>query len=677
MLILFAINVSNCQQESANWYFGNNAGLNFSNGLVTPLLDGKLRTNEGCATISNNNGELLFYTDGIRVWDRNHNVMPNGNGLLGNPSSTQSAIIVPKPNSNSVFYIFTVSAGGDNDGLRYSEVNLDLNNGDGDISSLKNKLLVTPSSEKISAVQHANGKDFWVIAHGWNNSNLLAYKVSELGVDLNPIISTLGAFHGGESKNTIGYMKISPNGKKIALAKWHIDSFVELFDFDSRTGNVYNAILLDNVFESTPDSGAYGIEFSPDSRLLYVSNLNLKIFSSSLHQFDLSSYNKPDIINSNTILYNGRDVLSGIQLALDGRIYISNSLSSSLDFIDNPNIKGVDCNYTNKGLNLNGRSTVFGLPPFIQSFFVGSIETHDVCMGTLSDFSIDTQEPIDEVLWDFGDGITSTELSPEHLFTTYGVYEVKAEIKSGYNTYYLSKTIMIYETPIIDVKKNWAICSGVSRTLFLDSTHDAYLWSTSESTSTITVSTPGTYTVTVYKNQPNELGVCVASEELVVIGSGLPEYIDIKLQDWTLNSNSVTINTNGLGDYEYSIDGINFQESNMFTDLTFGEYRVYIKDKNGCGIIDKEVYLLNYPRYFTPNGDGYHDYWKIYFSEIEPDMTVHIFDRYGKFIKQISPSSIGWDGTYNGNKLVSSDYWFLVNRPSKGKQYRGHFSLKR
>ena len=195
------------QKEAAFWYFGINAGVDFNSGVPKAVLDGQLKTNEGCATISNNNGELLFYTDGITVWDKNHDVMLNGQGLLGNPSSTQSAIIVPKPNSNTIYYIFTVTSVGGADGLRYSEVDLDLNNGSGAVNSNKNILLAKPCAEKISAVQHANGSDFWVVTHSWNSSDFLTFKIIEFGVAVAAVKSTIGSFHGGDANNSIGYMK--------------------------------------------------------------------------------------------------------------------------------------------------------------------------------------------------------------------------------------------------------------------------------------------------------------------------------------------------------------------------------------------------------------------------------------------------------------------------------------
>ena len=117
------------QGEAANWYFGVNAGLNFSSGAPVLDLNGQLATNEGCGSISDANGDLLFYTDGITVWEKNHNQMPNGFGLMGDPSSTQSGIIIPLPGSEVIYYIFTVDSSAGDHGFRYSIVDMSFNNG--------------------------------------------------------------------------------------------------------------------------------------------------------------------------------------------------------------------------------------------------------------------------------------------------------------------------------------------------------------------------------------------------------------------------------------------------------------------------------------------------------------------------------------------------------------------
>ncbi len=114
----------------------------------------------------------------------------------------------------------------------------------------------------------------------------------------------------------------------------------------------------------------------------------------------------------------------------------------------------------------------------------------------------------------------------------------------------------------------------------------------------------------------------------------------------------------------------------MFTGLAHGLYKVFVKDLYSCGMDMQEVVLLNYPNFFTPNGDGYHDKWRIEYSTLEPHLKVTIFDRYGKVITAFGASAEGWDGTYNGAQLPSTDYWFVVTRED-GRELKGHFSMLR
>jgi gliding motility-associated-like protein len=172
--------------------------------------------------------------------------------------------------------------------------------------------------------------------------------------------------------------------------------------------------------------------------------------------------------------------------------------------------------------------------------------------------------------------------------------------------------------------------------------------------------------------------ICSSTKNFTVVKSNIATIQEIISSDWTDNNNtiSVQLHNNSQGDYEYSLNGIDFQDSNVFSNLEAGEYTVFVKDKNGCGMVSDELYLLMYPKFFTPNGDGFNDFWKIKFSENEPNLTVKIFDRYGKLVKQLATNSMGWDGTYLGKAVPSSDYWFVVTR-NNGKEYKGHFSLKR
>jgi len=218
-----------------------------------------------------------------------------------------------------------------------------------------------------------------------------------------------------------------------------------------------------------------------------------------------------------------------------------------------------------------------------------------------------------------------------------------------------------------------SICEGGSVTLTADSGYN-YEWSNGATSQSIVVHEAGTYSVTLM----NSFGAfsCDATQEFTVVISDVATIESITTTDWTVSNNTITVTASGIGDYVYSINNINFQESSTFTGLTTGIYTVYVMDLNGCGTVSQDVALLNYPAFFTPNGDGFNDTWQIKHANLEPDLKVNIFDRYGKLLTNLNGYDIGWDGTYNGYKLPTSDYWFVVTR-ANGVIHKGHFTLKR
>jgi gliding motility-associated-like protein len=234
--------------------------------------------------------------------------------------------------------------------------------------------------------------------------------------------------------------------------------------------------------------------------------------------------------------------------------------------------------------------------------------------------------------------------------------------------------LFVGEQQTASIETNGVICNDGTTALVAPAGFDAYIWSNGETTQTIYASEAGTYTVEVRRNYGTSY--CYATATAEVIKSSTAKINEIVLGDWTYDHNSITVNVEGQGEYEYSINGVNFSESNTFDNLESGVYNVFVKDINGCGITAQEVVLLNYPKFFTPNGDGTNDKWRIKYSFKEPDFYVSIFDRYGKLITTLSSSSDGWDGTLNGIQLPSTDYWFVVNRED-GRELRGHFSMIR
>lgn len=188
----------------------------------------------------------------------------------------------------------------------------------------------------------------------------------------------------------------------------------------------------------------------------------------------------------------------------------------------------------------------------------------------------------------------------------------------------------------------------------------------------LTVNTEGTYTVKV----TNSLG-CYTLRTINVTASNIAVINSIEVTD-LVNVNSITVFASGQGDYVYSIDSVSFQESNIFSNLLPGVYTVYVKDKNGCGIATDEVSVLGIPNYFTPNNDGFNDYWNIkgVSSNFYQNASIHIFDRFGKLLKQISPLGQGWDGKYNNQNVPSEDYWYVI-KLQDDRILKGHFTLKR
>lgn len=237
-----------------------------------------------------------------------------------------------------------------------------------------------------------------------------------------------------------------------------------------------------------------------------------------------------------------------------------------------------------------------------------------------------------------------------------------------------SFNIIVGAKPVLTPAPATFICNGLKIKLTADAGFDGYEWSTGETTQSIYVSQSGTYSVSI-KNIYGAFS-CDAVKEFVVTASGVAVIQNIATSDWSSTNNQAEITVTGIGNYVFSLDNINFQSSSTFTNLLPGFYTVYVKDLNGCGTVTDDFVLLNYPKYFTPNGDGYNDTWQIRFSTHEPKLNADIFDRFGRFIIRLKGGEVGWDGTYNGQELFSTDYWFVVTRQD-GKIYRGHFSLKR
>ncbi len=399
---------SNCprsQKQAELWYFGEKAGIDFRTGTAVAQTDENVMTAfKASAVISDSLGNLLFFSDGTKAWDRNFTLMPNATVLSGSRGASQPCIIVPWPGDPTLFYIFTVdiisfpNSVMTTKGLSCTVIDMKLHNGLGDATpTVLNKPMLSPVCQKITAVKHQNEKHYWVIAHEWNSAKFYAYLLTEAGISP-PVVSSVGTINGGTSNdvnNSVGYMKASPDGKKIALVISQ-NRVIEVFDFNNATGEITNP----KTYTTTkPGVNPYGLEFSSDSKMLYVTvfetgGVAQASAPSYVYQFNMrNGLSNPVIVDSVARLR-----IAGIQLATDGRIYLSRtnnilSMRDSLEVIYNPNRPGTACNFSllnnvpGSSFPLLGRKSIYSLPNVVQSFVnVPPFNWDSVCHGDFTQF---------------------------------------------------------------------------------------------------------------------------------------------------------------------------------------------------------------------------------------------------------------------------------------------------
>jgi gliding motility-associated-like protein len=386
IIVLFAA-CAYGQNEANNWYFGHFAGIDFSNACSPQeLTNGQANTVEGSASISDANGNLLFYvstTGGspnnppynnvapYQAFDANHNLMPNGTDLEGHNTSTQGALIIPDPGSSDKYYVFTVEFNG-SQRIFMSRVDMTLNGGLGDVD-MQPIAIDNNMSEKITAVQHANGTDFWIFSHKDGSDNYAAYLLTAAGIQL-PVTSSGNISITGQF-DTYGQIKASPNGTKVAMSVRSQD-VCELCDFDQNTGLVSNCISLVN----SNGNDCYGNSFSPDGTKLYVQGSGA---TGHIIQYDLNAVN----IATSGVMLGTINRPSSLQLAPDGKIYFARADQNVVGVINCPNELGLTCNMVANQMNLSSGISESGLPNFWDGMFYDSTaynninDTVYVCVG--------------------------------------------------------------------------------------------------------------------------------------------------------------------------------------------------------------------------------------------------------------------------------------------------------
>ncbi|EAZ96141.1 hypothetical protein FBBAL38_01940 [Flavobacteria bacterium BAL38] len=288
-----------------------------------------------------------------------------------------------------------------------------------------------------------------------------------------------------------------------------------------------------------------------------------------------------------------------------------------------------------------------------------------------------TNLPTNYVVSFFETTTSTSALSSNYTNTiayNHTIYARVINIQGCYTNYPIFLKVTTFDEIILD--EEIGLCENDVLILNAGPGFSSYLWDTNppQNSQQILIASAGTYHVTL-TNANN----CSKIKTFTIIASGIAIIEDIIINDFQENNTAtIQISSSSVGDYEFSLDGINYQDSNVFSNLNAGEYIVYVQDKNGCGIVFEKFYILDYPKYFTPNGDGYNDTWFI--DNLDKrnleNSIISIFDRYGKLLKQINGSGERWNGTFNETNLPSTDYWFEIKLTNE-KIIKGHFSLKR
>ncbi len=479
------------QGPTANWYFGDSAGIQFNNYIPSFSLNSKLYfAPEGCAALSSSNGGLIYYARPDYVINRDHDTLENGHELLGSFTSTQGALFIPNPIDTSITYFVSHSV------LTHSYSVLRRNETQPlgyILNSEKNITLAVGTTEKTTAVHHNNGKDIWVLMKKFNSDTLLAFLVTEIGFHPEPVISILlrDSIFGN-----LGQLKSSPNGKYLAeclaVSPSQYPIAGRIHRFNNETGEVSESIgIASNSFAH------YGAEFSANSTNLYFSQNGSPPMGGGVIQYDLSIFDSAAISNSEYHIA-GLGQYS-LQIGIDKRIYGSRTFENEyLSRIENPEANGPNIIYSDSAVYLGGRTSRLGLPDFIQSYFHPAYFDYESKCNLPVKF---TSYPVgqDSVHWDFGEPAsasnTSTVINPTHDYTNEGFYTVEFIVyaDSSSDTFsrdiYVKKTLGLTGSSFSDDVCDTAHVINANHHLTLMK----YNWNTGSTADSISINESGTY----------------------------------------------------------------------------------------------------------------------------------------------------------------------------------------
>jgi len=632
---------------------------------------------------------LLFYTIGVDVYNRNHQLMLNGDNIGGHISASQ-VIIIPQPGSNNLYYIFTTDGVENNlqAGYNYSLVDMNLDNGYGQVTG-KRILLNASCTEKMAAVRHANGIDVWFIANEMNSNIFKAWLITCSGLQPAPVISTEGAVLNQHRDINAGVLQPSPDGKLICQTQFSFyddasiaPNFIQVFDFDNSTGILSNArsIFLDDAQYSH-------CAFSADSKFLYAT----RPYDRKLDQFEISLPSLAAIIASR-IAISTNFTFHDIKLGPDEKIYVTRP-SGTLGVINYPTVKGVGCDFQPLQFDLSPGGAFICLPTYVNDVVSVndpnngfSFTILDSCAGQVRFNAYTILPPNVSWSWDFGDGTTSAIQNPVHTFpSATQMYAVKLKITSSLSCGQITRTRRLVPGGLTSNSVGFDFVnkcdSGYIRftntSSLLQQPGVQFTWTFGDGSTSgdihpvHTYTSPGTYQVKLKKQTAKACFDDSVTHPVKVEGFTVSTIPD---QVITVGQTVLLAASGPQGSYKW-IPSIWLNNPNIknpvATPLEDIMYKVTVTDTGGCYASDSVfIKVIQYndiymPNAFTPNNDGKNDVIRPFYPGTITLSQFSIFNRYGQKVFSTAERNKGWDGKIKSQLQASGVYVWIINAKDK------------
>jgi len=722
LTLIFLSLAASGQKQNNSWCFGNKAGLDF-NGGAPVAFSSAINCGEGSASVSNRHtGALLFYTDGVRIYNRDHNIMPYGNNI-GNDllsSSLQGMLIVPFTDDSNKYYVFALEDESRAEGaLFYSVVDMQLDAGRGDVMLGRKKIMLGKGFvEGMQAVPTCDGH--WLLLASRTANEFHAYKITANGIDTQAVVSQM--FHPYVT-SVLGAMKISPDRRKLLYATYTSKqvggqnyAVATINDFDERTGKVTGG---EHLIDPTGNATYYSVEFSEDGTKAYVCDTRYGIY-----QFDLSLPTPLDIKASKKVVYQN---ITGseatlMQMGPDKNIYVAIYGAGYVDRISNTNAAVPAVMYTRGAVNLAAGTTSFkSFPPEVTYPEAGSLDVYtstdqkDICKG--SSTKLEGKPGALTYLWQ--------DSSTQNNYTTgkAGTYWVKS-------LFLCWEQIDTFNVGIINLSvelgKDTTICTGKPLVVSARANADSaiYTWHDGSAADSFVISRAGTYWVMA------DFGLCIARDTIRVLENDsayfsmgrdtilcmeetynlyVPE--DVLKYNWSTGDKDSMITVDKADKYfleverggcsytdtvevlyaeppylgndtvlcngdEHVLNGRSILSSyytwntgEMLDSIILSTAGLYtLTVENRCGVTRDSI-QIDYkvcdcdpyiPNAFTPNNDGRNDmFGPLMKCRIESYEFI-VVNRFGEVLFRSTDRMQKWDGTYKGRPCDVGGYYYLL-----------------